>query len=593
MISSSPSLYERRVFASSHLNQTQLQMDALLDNFSQQASDPKMLLAFGAAGLAFRLTRMGGLALASSLSVQTGTFLPSVIKATSYVAALGSESAVFTGFQRAFREHSPETFQREFLQSFISLSSLRLFGKFSEQQNIFIQHFFTDIGVVVSHQIAQNLHLEENSDKNFYQQLLEAEVMNWQMQAGISLLHSFLPALPLLEKSLDLNIQARVRENPLASDKVLPLVPVMSAARAETLPFHGGKRARGSIRLGLSGRIMRTATRTQPHPEEVPCHPAFLKQRWLAKLPHSLRERIREYGKDYGVVFIPGMLNHAPDPDWMNQMSAAFGKGGLVISAAMGRDEVQHHSLYSIVGENTHVLQPHWEIEVALIIRRLAQSLQHPRIFKGVDKLVIVGHSKGGLLNHALQVISENYHANGGFISPHLHDLYPGLDAIHPETLRPVMEVLRRSHSVLLGSPVEGVDYSLPVQIVDYLLLEGSAHGFDPRRLADYFNRAGLSADEVGIVIHTKMPGLLESLGNSYPGTRLNAFAYKVTGAMFYGISFLVRARNGDALVKKPQRTRHYEMRGHYNHVDIIVDPRSAAEVVEVVYENISNIFAR
>ncbi len=301
-----------------------------------------------------------------------------------------------------------------------------------------------------------------------------------------------------------------------------------------------------------------------------------------------LRVKAEKWGKEYGVVFLPGMYNHPPDPAWMNLISSAFEHGGVMLSTAVSADRLESHELYSTLGENKRVLQPHWEMEIPIVMRRLAVALRDPSLLGRAEKLVLIGHSKGGLLAHALKALQKVYVENGGVIPKKIIDLYPGLEGLSDVDLHQVMSVLEKSKMVLLGSPVEGIDYNFFIEVADHLLLEGSAQGFDRERLPGYFQTLGFGPEIADLIVHAQMPGLLRSLLHiSHPGNTLDSLTYRTTGIFFYGISFVMNAREGDALVRAYKRYSAQFLRGRYNHVDMIVDPAAALDLLDLVFNHI------
>lgn len=594
-----------------NLSSAQISVDAMLENFSEQASDPKMIVAMVGAGLAYRLTRAATLSAGMPLLSSNGAMLPTLVRGTSYSTALAAESFTFTAINRSFHASSAQHFHQEWLDSAISLGSLKLFGSFAEGQNIVLQHLCSDLGMVSAHRFTSVLGLQAASQDDFLTQLFQAEVMNWQMKAGMSFVRSFLPGISRFQNSLDLTLRSQERGFRTRS---LALSPQFAFARAEELfknetiaseenPFSSklfamraegaarsfqsreGRSVRPYVTAKLMGLVMRSRTRgvvREDYKKEI------LREKLIVSLPAALRAKIRKWGENYGIVFIPGMYNQFPDPTWMNLVSSAFGKGGVVVSAAVGEDRVYAEDLYATVGENRRVLQPHWQMEVAHVLRRINLALKDPALFQNTDRLVILGHSKGGLLTHALKALQLIYEANQNSFPEKFHRLYPGIQDVSPEDLGRVMEVLKKSKFVLLGSPVEGIDYNLLVELTDYLLLEGSAKGFDRRELLPYFDSVGIDPRRVDLIIHSRMPSLVQSLFRmSHPGNTLESLAYRTTGLLFYGISFLMRARQGDALLDTPHSYDPLLMTGRYNHVDVIVDLAAAVEVLELIFGNL------
>ncbi len=576
------SLFSRREnFSHAHFSASQIQIDACVEAFSNQATDVASLSAMIGGQFAFRFTRLALSAASSSFLTGTSAALSLLSRSASFGSAFAAETFAFTGIQRAFHP-SENNFSSDFLHSSLSLASLKIFAGWSGQQNPLFQHFATDLAMVGSHQLASLAGMEEKSRVSLIGQLFEAEAMNWQMKIGMRLFHTLLPSIASVERNLNISSQllhniTRTRPSDFTSDlKTLSFSAMQGRSDAT-------RRVHPYFTAGIINRVTRT---------EMPESPAndpklsALRAQLLSQLPASLRTIIEKKGPRLGFVFLPGMYNPPPDPAWMSLISAAFGRGGLVISTAPGRDRIMRQGLYTMLGENTRVLQD-YEREVPMVFRRLALALRDPAILGGIEELVLLGHSKGGLLCHGLKAIHQAYVANGSRIPDFIHKLYPGLSDISPPDIQLVMSVLGRSFFSALDWPIEGISYTLPVRAVDRLLLEGIAEGFETERVDRYIHATRLHPDEMDLVMHSQMPGLVDSLmSRTHPGNGIESLAYKTTGVFFYGVSFVMGARDGDGLLRRPQRYRSQGLRGRYNHLDVIVRPHAAAEILDLTFSH-------
>jgi hypothetical protein len=148
--SPSPTILDRES-AESSFSPLQEKVDVLTCDFTDQATDPKTLTAMVGAGMAYRLTRFGTLAAASSLLPEGNALASLLARGSSYACGLAGESATFTGINRGFRladgEAPTEGFGKEWLNSAVSLGSLKIFGKLGEGQNPLLQHFLADAGM--------------------------------------------------------------------------------------------------------------------------------------------------------------------------------------------------------------------------------------------------------------------------------------------------------------------------------------------------------------------------------------------------------------------------------------------------------------
>lgn len=561
------SLFSRREnFSHAHFSASQIQIDACVEAFSNQATDRASIAAMVGGQFAFRFTRLA---------------LSTFSRLGSYATAFTAETLAFTGIQRAFHS-SPHSFARDFAHSGISLASLKIFTGCSPQQNIVLQHFMTDLAVVTAHHLAAHTGIEEKTQAGFISQLFQAEAMNWQMKIGMRLFHTLLPSIASVERNLNISSQLFQNTGRLQAARSTSEIKLISFSAMQ-----GRSDATRRVHPYFTAGIIDRVTRTEM-PESPPNDPKLsaLRAQLLSQLPASLRTIIEKKGPRLGFVFLPGMYNPPPDPAWMSLISAAFGRGGLVISTAPGRDRIMRQGLYTMLGENTRVLQD-YEREVPMVFRRLALALRDPAILGGIEELVLLGHSKGGLLCHGLKAIHQAYVANGSRIPDFIHKLYPGLSDISPPDIQLVMSVLGRSFFSALDWPIEGISYTLPVRAVDRLLLEGIAEGFETERVDRYIQSTRLHPDEMDLVMHSQMPGLVDSLmSRTHPGNGIESLAYKTTGVFFYGVSFVMGARDGDGLLRRPQRYRSQGLRGRYNHLDVIVRPHAAAEILDLTFSH-------
>src|SRR5262245_10751259 len=206
-------LLERRNLPSEPGNTVlQSQVDGLVGGFVQEATRPQTTAALVGAGLAYRLTRVG--------VVGSGLFgnSPLLNRAASLGLGLASESGIFTGINRGFNYlngiSSTQTFGHEWLHSAVTLGALKGFGRLGQGQNILTRHLLTDAGMVSGHQLAYHAGLQSRPEGTLAEQFLRAEAVNWQMAAGLSLLHHSAPGLAAAERALDLSSRPESLPNP-------------------------------------------------------------------------------------------------------------------------------------------------------------------------------------------------------------------------------------------------------------------------------------------------------------------------------------------------------------------------------------------
>src|SRR4029450_8138029 len=183
----------------------QAQVKGCVGGFVTEATRVQTLAALFGAGLAYRLTRVG--------VVGSGLFGNSVLTRTASMGlGLAGESAVFTGINRGFNHFnhvgSRQSFGEEWVHSTVTLGALKGFGVLGQGQNLFVRHLFSDVGMVSGHQLAYGLGLQGRPEGTLAEQFLQAEALNWQMAAGMSLTHRLAPGLSAVERGLDLPLRA-------------------------------------------------------------------------------------------------------------------------------------------------------------------------------------------------------------------------------------------------------------------------------------------------------------------------------------------------------------------------------------------------
>jgi hypothetical protein len=201
-ISRSYSILDRASVPNFSLTEVQALTDQIVSTFIKEATDLRTAAAMLGAGWAGRATRIGAL---SALPGQT--ILPQLVRGASYVPALAAESAAFAGIERGFHHleghPSSQSFQRDWARAAVTLTGLKVFGGLSSGQNIILQHFVTDVGLVGTQNVAHTFGLTDAPHGNLARQMLQAEAMNWQMKGSLAFVHAAFPSLLAAEKSLD------------------------------------------------------------------------------------------------------------------------------------------------------------------------------------------------------------------------------------------------------------------------------------------------------------------------------------------------------------------------------------------------------
>ncbi|MFO1519312.1 MAG: hypothetical protein U1F57_06595 [bacterium] len=240
-------------FSQFHLSETaslrgaQSQVDGLVSNFTEEAANGQALLAMTAGSFFYRLGRAGTLALAARAPQASP-----LLQLASYGIGVGSEVTAFQGTTRLLSTASGDASNPRLWQwagrggwaeglasSFVNFSLLRGAGGWGEGQNVLFQHLFTDLAMVGGNHLAAQMGFLPAQEGTLAQELLQAEAMNLQMGFGMSLVHSAMPSLAFVERSLDLSVPRFERSSGNAES--LPNLPPLVAEHA----FAGVGRVRG------------------------------------------------------------------------------------------------------------------------------------------------------------------------------------------------------------------------------------------------------------------------------------------------------------------------------------------------------------
>ncbi|MFO1519893.1 MAG: hypothetical protein U1F57_09570 [bacterium] len=188
----------------------QSQVDTLTSLFLSEICQWKSLTAMMAGSLAYRMGRAGILALPA------GTYGRVPLQWLSYGGGLASEATVFEGASEILGSGSPSSlkgegeFRNRWLTTFVRFGLLKLGGAATVGENLLTQHLFQDAAMIAGEQVTAKLGLTPAPEEGLAEQWVKAEITQWQMTAGMGLLH-FLTggSIAALEKSQDLFLKSR------------------------------------------------------------------------------------------------------------------------------------------------------------------------------------------------------------------------------------------------------------------------------------------------------------------------------------------------------------------------------------------------
>jgi transcriptional regulator with XRE-family HTH domain len=205
----------------------QSQVDGLVSHFVDEAANPTTLAAMVAGGMAYRLGRTAVLSSQFSVLSERAIF-SSLVRGGSIGFGLASEVTAFELTSRTlltFRTNNQDQssvtdhpspnlwnwsghggWREGLLHSFLTFGILKGAGHLAREENILLQHVVQDGAMVAGHQMAQGFGIAPRPEGSLAEQLLQAEVTNLQLGAGMSLVHSVAPGISSLERSLDLSL---------------------------------------------------------------------------------------------------------------------------------------------------------------------------------------------------------------------------------------------------------------------------------------------------------------------------------------------------------------------------------------------------
>jgi hypothetical protein len=182
------------------LTHTQRVVDHSVEHFAEAASDYRFL-----GGHRWKRRLRVGRWVATEGLASCLYNSPHLLRGLASLAGISAESLVFSEASRFLKIAPLSSFGNSFAATFISLSSLRVLGSLSRDQNLLVQHLFTDLGMVAGHQLSARFGLSPSPEGTLADQLLQAETLNWQMKTGMALTAEILPQPRHFERGLELS----------------------------------------------------------------------------------------------------------------------------------------------------------------------------------------------------------------------------------------------------------------------------------------------------------------------------------------------------------------------------------------------------
>ncbi len=194
--------------SSSLLNETQLELDAISNHFSEEATNPASLISMTLGGLAFQGSRAAFLGLGIIRN-------PLARNVLSYAGAFASEVSVIRTSNQLFSGNNSSLLQNVFNpQSWagtaLDIGFLKLAGFAGSQQNLVLRHALQDFSMVTAHDLGAQFGWAPAESGTFLQKLFHAETTNWTLIAGSALGHTLTGGrIAHLERSLALRAEVQ------------------------------------------------------------------------------------------------------------------------------------------------------------------------------------------------------------------------------------------------------------------------------------------------------------------------------------------------------------------------------------------------
>lgn len=323
------SLLERRdFFAQNALTQSQLSIDAAVNNFSSQAADPSSLAAMTIGSFAFRLARLGFLqgAASTGLSRIAPRFLT---QGAAHLFALSTEVTAFRGANHFFASlsgHFPEQSifdSKGWKGTFTDFLALKSIGHLGAGQNIFLTHFAQANAMVLGHQISADLGFTQHEEGSYIERLAQAEATNIALSAGMGLLHRFAPGLSRLERGLELRNTALIESPAVRATGRSPLLRMSSVENPPPVRVQSeGTRSVPGGTFDMWGERLFNASKSSWAKPDTWRNPFRILQ------DRILNEMLRDEATKKRMIAFLDVVTNAPNRTVVDLLRAYFPRGG-------------------------------------------------------------------------------------------------------------------------------------------------------------------------------------------------------------------------------------------------------------------------
>lgn len=330
---------------------------------------------------------------------------------------------------------------------------------------------------------------------------------------------------------------------------------------------------------------------------------AIVRDRQDVRLPrcYPISPEHREFFKDHRLYFFPGFLNFTAGICFLDQFSVAVGKGAAFVSVSQGAI-ISQRGKHVMLGSGHAEYYGDWTRELATVIARVADDLKGMPAEDRPKRLVVMGHSKGGLLVYALAALQKYYRENNGHISEKIRQKFTGMDELSRPDIELVLNALDYALFVAVATPFFGLDpnvlkYARLTQF-DRIFKNASFY-FSPDFLNNIYEVFGLNAGPTELVTLA----VFGNMANTVARPQVSSTAWMDLAKNLAGLPVLLAAdelfRAGgtlmmphcpsDGLVPHPGPARFRHMLTlNADHIKLVEDPAFAVAILRELANNIA-----
>lgn len=349
--------------------------------------------------------------------------------------------------------------------------------------------------------------------------------------------------------------------------------------------------------------LIRVRHRAHKTPIAAQAARAFTWQRDRSTVITKAHEGVTDTHKQalstFETVFLPGFYNHPPGENWFNKFAAASARASVI--SVSRHDRIVERDLFHIVGGDDAAYHPEWANELPTVICRLFVDLQMNTNSRKNRKLLLIGHSKGGLLVYTLLALRKHYEETSGHYSPEVLRFFPGLADVPPYVIEAVMTALEGAIGIALATPFFGLHPVLYDFIKKYRLDKISYNApyfYSEKYLESLYTILGQPENFVHGVVHAKSDthDLAHLAHHHTDKEALLAFAREPIvqgGRLLFDVlaaTVMPEIPNDGIVVNPPLGLFSHELSlNGVNHIEIVVDDKLALRKLDFVVSIISD----